>query len=129
MTFNELRLKSIRAAQNLEKYGFCARQKFCVMTIHNENLMPIVLASIALACPMVPLSGLLTTDEIVRILTKIKPSVVFCDAKLFSQMNDALNGLQFKMKVFLLDDVRLDDDGVESVVNLFRATGEESSFA
>lgn len=128
MTFNELRLNSIRAAQNLQKYGFRSHEKFCVMTIHNENLVPIILASIALVCPLVPLNGLLNTDEIVRILTKVKPSAVFCDAKLLDQMNDALVKLQFKMKVFLLDDVRT-GAGVESIVNLFRATGEESSFA
>lgn len=126
MTFGEIRLKAIRAAQNLQAMGFRPLQKFCFMTIHNENLLPIVLASIGLACPIVPLYPLLSTDEIVRILTKIKPSIVFCDANLYNQLNDALNKLQFKMKVFLLDDVHL--DGLESVVNLFHETGKENSF-
>lgn len=126
MTFSELRLKAIRAAQNLQAIGFRPHQNFCFMSIHNENLLPIVLASIGLACPIVPLYPLLSTDEIVRILTKIKSPIIFCDANLYNELNDALNKLQFKMKVFLLDDVRF--DGVESVVNLFRETGHENSF-
>lgn len=126
MTFSELRLKSIRAAQNLQKIGFRSHEKFCFMTINNENLLPIVLASIGLACPICPLFPILSIDEIVRILTKIKPSVLFCDANLYDQMNEAMNKLQFKMKVFLLDDVHV--DGVETVMALFHATGEESSF-
>lgn len=126
MTFSELRLKAIRAAQNLQANGFWPHQKFCIMSIHNENLLPIVLASIGMNCPIVPLYPLLSTDEIARILTRIKPSAVFCDANLYNQMNEALNKLQFKMKVFLLDDVHF--DGVESVVNLFQATGKENSF-
>lgn len=126
MTFGEIRLKAIRAAQNLQAIGFRPHQKFCFMTIHNENLLPVVLASIGLACPIVPLYPLLSTDEIVRILTKIKPSIVFCDANLYNQLNDALNKLQFTLKVFLLDDVHF--DGLESVVNLFHETGKEDSF-
>lgn len=132
MTFGELRLNAIRAAQNLQANGFQPHQKFCFMTIHNENLLSIVLASIGLACPIVPLYPLLSTDEIVRILTKVKPAIVFCDANLYNQLDDALNKLQFKMKVFLLDDVHLDrvadTHNVESVVNLFRETGKENSF-
>lgn len=126
MTFSELRLKAIRAAQNLRSNGFRPRQKFCFMSIHNENLLPIVLASIGMACPSVPLYPLLSTDEIVRILTRIKPSTVFCDGNLYSQLDEALKKLQFKMKVYLLDDVHI--DGVESVKSLFQATGKEDSF-
>lgn len=126
MTFSEVRLKSIRAAQNLQKNGFRSHEKFCFMTINNENLLPIVLASIGLACPIVPLFPILSIDEIVRILSKVKPSVVFCDAILYDHMKEALNKLQFKMKVFLLDDVHL--DGVETVMTLFNATGEENAF-
>lgn len=126
MTFSELRLSAIRAAQNLQTNGFRPHQKSCFMTTHNENLLPVVLASIGLACPIVPLYPILSTDEIVRILTRIKPSIVFCDANLYDQLRAALKRLQFEMKVYLLDDVHF--DGVESVVNLFHATGAENSF-
>lgn len=126
MTFDEIRLKSIRAAQNLQKIGYRSHGKFCFMTINNENLLPIVLASTGLNCPICPLFPILSVDEIVRILTKIKPSVLFCDANLFDLMKEAMNRLQFKMKVFLLDDVHV--DGVETVMTLFQATGEENSF-
>lgn len=127
MTFTELRLKAIRAAQNLQKMGVQPHQKFCFMTINNENLLPIILASIGLVCPIVPLYPILSTNEIVRILTKVKPSVAFCDANLYGQMKDVFSKLQFNVKVFLLDNVHF--DGLQSVVDLFNETGEENSFA
>lgn len=99
------------------------------MTIQNENLLPILLASIGLACPIVPLHPkILSTSEIFRILMQIEPTIVFCDANLYDQLSETLNKLQFRMKVYLLDDVQL-DDGVESVVKLFQPTDNEDSFA
>lgn len=129
MTFNQLRLNAIRAAQNLQKlHGFCSHQKFCFMTFQNENLLSIVLASIGLACPLVPLyPKILSSHEIVRILMQVKPLIVFCDANLYGQLNDVLQKLPFTPKVYLLDDVQ-SDDGVESVMNLFRPTDDEHSF-
>lgn len=128
MTFNEIRLNAIRTAQNLQKRGFKPRQKFCFMTENNDDLLSILLASIGLACPIVPLSPILSKDEIVRILTKIKPSILFCDteAELYGPLKEALNGLQFKIKVFTFQ--RHADD-VETVGSLFQETGDENTFA
>lgn len=127
MTFSEIRLRSIRAAQNLLKRGFGPRQNFCFMTFNSDHLVPMVLASIGLLCPIVPLTLILSKDEIVQILTKTKPPIVFCDAQLFDMLNEALSELQFTIKVFLFDG-HGNDDGVESVENLFKETGEEDAF-
>lgn len=128
MTFNEIRLNAIRAAQNLQKRGCKPRQKFGFMSGNNDDLFSILLASIGLACPIVPLSPILSKDEIVRILTKIKPSIIFCDAeaKLFDLLKEALDELPFNIQVFTFEQHADDVDTVES---LFKETGEENAFA
>lgn len=125
MTFGEIRLKAIRAAQNLLKRGFKPRQKFCFMIDNHDDLVALILASIGLASPIVPLCPILSKDEIARILAKIKPPVIFCDAKLYDLLSQVLNELQLKIKVFTFE--RLASD-VESVESLFKETGEEDSF-
>lgn len=125
MTFNEIRLRSIQAAQNLLKRGFEPRQKLCFMSINSDHLVPLILASIGLLCPIVPLCPILSKGEIVRILTITKPSILFCDTELHEMLKEALNELEFDIKIFILDG---QVDGVESVASLFEETGEEDSF-
>lgn len=129
MTFNQLRLNSIRAAQNLQKlHGFRSHQKFCFITFQNENLLSIVLASIGLACPMIPLyPRILSTNEIFEKLLQIEPTIIFCDANLYGQLKEVLDQLHFEVKVYLLDDIQF-EDGVESVVKLFQPTDDENYF-
>lgn len=95
------------------------------MSINSDHLIPIFLASIGLVCPIVPLFPILSKDEIARILTKIKPPIIFCDTKLYDVLKKALNEIQFNIKVFLLDG---NVNGVESVESLLKETGEENSF-
>ena len=98
------------------------------MTTNNDHLIAILLASIGFACPIVPLCPILSMDEIVCILAKIKPSIIFCDAKLLDRVNKALNEsrLKFIVKVFTFEQHTSD---VESVENLFQKTDRENSFA
>lgn len=125
LTYHEIRLKAIRAAQNLLKRGLKIRDVFGFMTVHCDYLVPIMVASICLACPVAPLHPMLTKDEIVRFFLKARPSVAFCDISAFDQLNEALNELPFSVKVFTFDG---HIDGVEPVENLFIETGEEDRF-
>lgn len=128
MTFDELRLKAIRAAQNLQRKGFEPRQKFCFMTTNHDDLLPIVLAAIGLTCPIVPLSPILSKAEIIRILTKLKPPVLFCDAALYAtSIVEVFNELQFNIKVFTFGQI-VAIDGIEPVESLFQETGKENTF-
>lgn len=95
------------------------------MSFNSDHLVPTVLASIGLICPIVPLCPILSKDEIVQILMKIKPPVMFCDKKFYDLVKEALKELKFSIKVFILDG---HVDGVESVENLLKETGEEDSF-
>lgn len=50
---------------------------------------------------------------------------MFCDAKLYELLKEALDELKFNIKVFILDG---HVEGVESADTLFMETGKEDSF-
>lgn len=125
MTFREVRMKTIRAAQNLLKRGYKPRQVFGFMAQNSDNLLPIFLSAICLGCPVVPLNTSLTKDEIVRIFSKTKPTLLFCDAKSCAQMNEALRELNWNLEIFTLDEQIVNCESVES---LLIETGEEDNF-
>lgn len=125
LTFNDVRLRATRAAQNLQNRGYKSRELFCFLAENTDDLLPIYLASIGLACITVPLHSMLTKNEIVPILMKIQPIVIFCDTTSWEQLNAALTEIQSNPKVFIIGD-RV--DGVESVENLFAETDDECNF-
>lgn len=96
------------------------------MIENHDDLVALMLASIGLACPIVPLCPILSKDETSRILAKIRPPVIFCDAKLYDLLKQILNELQLSSKVFTFEQYT---DDVESIERLFEETGEENSFA
>lgn len=125
MTFDDLRLETIRAAQNLRKRGYKSRQVFGFLAGNSDHLTPIVMACICLACPIAPFHPMLTKDEMSRILCKTKPTVIFCDASAYDQLDGVLKELKFNVKVFTFGGTVA---GVEPVENLMVETGDESYF-
>lgn len=125
MTFYEMRLNTIRTAQNLQNRGFEPHQVFCFMVKQHDYLASTVLASFCLACPIAPLHPTLSKDEIVRILAKTKPSLVFCDSETSNQIADALNELESKAKMFTFGE---HVNGLEPIENLLIETGNEDQF-
>lgn len=125
MTFDEVRLKAIRSAQNLQKMGFKPRQMMGFITKHCDDLLPIYLATIFLACPVVPFYPILSKQEIAGMLKKTKPVVMFSDAKSYGIIAEILSELKMNIKIFVFGD-RI--NGSESVESLLVETGEEENF-
>lgn len=90
-----------------------------------DDLLPTFLASICLACRIVPFHPMLSTDEIVCILEKIKPEILFCDASTFKNSKQIINKLKWNVNVFTFG---TEIDGTESIANLLHETGDECNF-
>lgn len=120
-----MRLETIRVAQNLLKKGFKSGQVFSFIADNSQHLVPVFLASICLACPVVSLHTRFSRDEIVRALEKSKPTVIFCSAKAIEEIKKALIKLKWNIKVFILGG-QIDD--YEPVENLLVETDDESNF-
>lgn len=125
MTYHEIRLNAIRAAQNLMKRGFNPHDVFGFIADHSDHLVSIMVASIFLACPMATLHSMLSKEELILILQKSKPSAIFCDINACDQLEEVLDELPYNIQVFTFDG---QIDGYESVECLFAETGEESHF-
>lgn len=125
MTYHEMWLMTVRAAQNLQKMGFQSHQVFSFMVNHADHLVPIVLASLCLACPINALHPLLSKQEIVRVLSKTKPSVIFCAIDEYNRIDEALKELKLNMRIFIFDGYI---EGLETVESLFADTGIENHF-
>lgn len=118
-------MNTIRVAQNLLKRGYQPRQVFCLMANNTDHLVSIVLAAFCLVCPIATMNTLLSKEEIVRVLEKTKPTVIFCDDSAYNQLNAALKELKLNAKVFILGQP-IDD--LETVERLLIETGIENNF-
>lgn len=125
MNYHEIWLKTIRVAQNLQKRGFHSPHVFTFMVNQADDLIPIVLASFCLACPINPLHASLKMEEIERVLVQTRPSVVFCKSDTFNWISKALDEMNLNAKIFTFGEKI---DGIEPVENLFIETNEEIDF-
>lgn len=143
-------MMSIRAAQNLQKMGHRPRQMISIMANNCDDMLPIFLTTIYLACPIgifeakyscvriihifatwiefisVPFFESLSPKEIINILVKTKPTIMFCDAKAYQIIRPILNDLDWKIQVFTFG-ARINDD-TELASRLFLETGDENNF-
>lgn len=95
------------------------------MSSINDDLIPAFVATIYLACPIVPLHSLLSQRDVLNILEKTKPSALFCDVDSYNGIKEILENITWNMEVFIFGE---QTDGLEPFKNLLIETGDESSF-
>lgn len=125
MTFNEIRLKTIRAAQNLQHRGYKPRQVFGLMARNSQHLSPIVFASFCLGCPINPLDTSLGKTELMHMLNITKPSLMFCDTDVYDLINECFKELGNNAKIITFNGKK---DNSEQVEDLFVETTTENVF-
>lgn len=125
MTFDEIRTKTIRAAQNLHACGYNQKQVFGIMTRNSHHVAPIFFASIANGCPINTLDPAFGKTEIVHMLSITKPVLMFCDVACYELLSECLKELGNAAKIFTFGGARGQSEPVE---NLFRETHNEDEF-
>lgn len=115
MTFNELRSKTICAAQNLREKGFKYKDVFSFMAGNSENLCPIVFASLCMGCPINPLHHTLSKEEISKILKKTKTKAIFCDVESYDLIDEALKESTTNVQIFTFDGQISNTEPVDSL--------------
>lgn len=81
LTNGEIRIKTIRAAQNITKLGLIPDDVIGIAATNNEYLAPIVFASMAIGCPVNPLDPTFGTAEMTHMFGITKPKLIFCDVE------------------------------------------------
>lgn len=126
LTFEQLRLKTIRASQHLQNRGYKAEQVIGIMSENVAHLSPIVFASFCLGCPVNVLSTSVQKPDVLHMLKMTKPSVMFCDVNVYDLIKECLIELGNGAKIFTFNGTKA--DGSEAVETLFKETGIEEDF-
>lgn len=124
-TFDELRTKSIRAAQNLQSRGYKKGQVFGFIASNTHHIAPVVFASLYLGCPLNTMDPSFARTEITHMLTITTPTVMFCDVKIYDVVKECLTALGNDAHIFTFGGQSGDSEPVES---LFEAEGSEFDF-
>lgn len=125
MTYAEIRLKTIRAAQNLQSRGYNQKQVFGIMARNSHHVAPIFFASIANGMPINPLDPSFGKTEIIHMLSVTKPVLMFCDVKCYELLSECLKELGNAAKIFTFGG---QSGSSEPVENLFHETHNENEF-
>lgn len=124
LTYDQLRLMTIRVAQNLQKRGYTTKQAISLNAGNVTNAAPVVFASISLGCPV----NTMATDHkphILSTLQLIEPKLLFCEVDKYDVTVECLKELGMTAKIFTLNGKKGDAEPVE---NLFSETGNEEDF-
>lgn len=120
-TFEEIRMKTIRAAQNIQKRGLLKpKQVVGIMAPDLPDLAPMVFASICLGCPVLSMPRVSK-----RMLSKTEPAVIFCGIEDYDDLFQCLRELGLKTKLFTFGAIKGDSELADS---LLAETGIEDSF-
>ena len=125
MTFSEIRQKTIRAAQNLQKRGYESKQVFALMAKNSHHVAPIVFGSISIGCPVNTLDTSFKQAELNHMLTTIKPVIMFCDVDVYDLVKECLVELKNDAKIFTFGGSKGEAEPVE---NLFSESPNEEYF-
>lgn len=125
-TFDEVRMMSIRAAQNLQRRGYTTKQVVGIMARNVPHLAPIVCTCVFLGCPINPM-GMEKFDKsnTQRIFRLTEPCLIFCEVDAYDFIVECLTELEMDVKIFTFNGSK---GGSEPVENLFKATGIEEDF-
>lgn len=122
LTADEIRVRTIQAAQRLQRLGFKSNDVFGFMTRNNHNVAPLYFAALCLGCPINALDPEYKETEVVHMFGITQPRVVFCEQDCYEVVAKSLQQLGLNSTIFTLD-------GNQTNVNeLFGATGTESDY-
>lgn len=125
MTFDEIRTKSIRAAQNLLDRGYKPKQSFVLLARNHHHVTPIVFATISIGCPLNCLDPSFSKTELIHMLKTTAPTVAFCQQECYELLRECLDDISNSAKIFVFDN---NQSQCESVENLFQETLREREF-
>lgn len=125
MTFNEIRIKAIRAAQNLQTRGYQPKQVVGIIARNSHHVAPVYFASLAIGCPVNAFDPSFGKAEIIHMLSTIKPVLMFSDVACYDLLAECLTDLRNDAKIFTFGGQRGQSEPVE---NLFQETHNESKF-
>lgn len=125
MTFDDIKTKTIRAAQNLQKFGYGRNQVIALSARNNHDVSSITFASIAIGCAVNTLSPTFGRTEYLHMLKITKPVLIFCETDSYQLIKDCLKEIRIMAKIFTFGGTIGESESVET---LFQETHKEDQF-
>lgn len=124
-TCAEMRIQSIRVAQNLKSTGVIAEDVVGIVCRNSVHLKSLVYGCILYGCPINPLNASIHISDIVAMFKQTEPKLVFCDNNVYDDVKAALLELKNDAPVYtVLEKV----DGVRFAEDLMNPTGTEEEY-
>lgn len=120
-----MKVKTIRAAQNLQKLGYKDGQVFSFVCKNTENLFPLIVASFCMGCPINILAPKFGRTEISHVIKKTRPVLMFCSIEAYDLVNGCMIDSDINAKVYTFGGKKGNSELVET---LFMETGDEANF-
>lgn len=102
-TNGEIRLMAIRAAQNIVKLGLSKGDVIGFLAPNHHHLVAIVIAALAIGCPINPLDPDFERSEILHMFGITKPKLVICEQGNVQVAKDCLDELQLSALIYTFD--------------------------
>ncbi|XP_058445396.1 luciferin 4-monooxygenase-like [Malaya genurostris] len=126
MTAREMRLRTIRIAQNLAGLGFGKDDMAALACSNSENLSPIALGLMVAGIPFIPLPMGFNADDLGHLMGLVQPKLVICDEAILKLLLEgAGEALKIKPVMFVMESER---ENVRKIDELLRETGSETDF-
>ncbi|XP_062539037.1 uncharacterized protein LOC134207332 [Armigeres subalbatus] len=130
VTGAEMRLRSIRIAQNLIKLGYSATKlgsedKFAMIVRNGEHTASVAFACFALGIPVSTLDPTFDRDDLSHMLGIVKPKVIFCENEVLDTLFAACDAIAISPRVFLMEK---DVEGYDHLNTLLEPTNNEEAF-
>jgi 4-coumarate--CoA ligase len=126
VTFNDLRVSSVRIAQNLTKSGIKADDVIGVICKNSNELTFLLNACILIGAPINPLELSFSKDDIKHLFGLTLPKLVICDLEVIGKVQKALSELKLDAKIHVTSKDII--DGVLNFSDLMTPTGNEVDF-
>lgn len=120
-----MRLRTIRAAQNILKLGFQENDVFSIIAGNSENVAPIVFASMSIGCPLNTLDPSFGTFEVAHMFKMAKPKLIFCDLNKLEVVLNSLEQLNMNAMIFTFGESTEHSQNIDELLN---ETGDEQEF-
>lgn len=125
MSFDDIKIATIRVAQNLQTIGCKPKDVFMIIGKNSHQVAPITFASIAIGCPINALDLSFRKTEVIHMMKITQPKIVFCDVAYYELVDVCLRELGNNASIFCFGGIVGRSKSVDS---LFKETHKESLF-
>ncbi|XP_039432016.1 probable 4-coumarate--CoA ligase 3 [Culex pipiens pallens] len=126
MTCGEMRLRAIRAAQNLMALRLGQGDMVSMACANSENLVPMALGLLINGMPFNPLAPGYGLDDMAHMMEITQPKLVFCDANNYELTMKAVElSVKIKPLIYVFES---DMENVNKAEDLLKETGREQLF-